>query len=277
MVLPSHCDIVRGIVRKMISKSQLRSTDKVSDFLASGQFRYAAQEIALVDSPERSLTWFEWLVRPGAAGALSTTEFVEAIEALGLGVSLDQRTAMDGLAWLARQPATTRLTINISSDSLGDNEFIEGLSRRIRATPILPTQLCFDLAVHSAIRNLSGATRFVKTLRALGCEVALDSGIPGNPVLGLFGPLGFVNYVKIDRQWIVGAASSSASHATTLKSIVDYARRLRLPLIAEGVDTPELLTMLSDLGVQYFQGHLRSAPVVVAARESGMAELQLVG
>lgn len=261
---------------KSIARSQLRSVARLSEFIEAGRFRYAAQPIH--DSRGGGAPrWYEWLVRPDFGDPdLTTEEFVQAVESVELALDMDTRISADALQWLGRQSSNTQLTINVCGASMSNHLFSSHIVHLIESSHVVPDQVCFDLAVHAALGDLSGATRFVKTMRRLGARVALDNGIPGNPVLGLFGPLGFINYLKIDRKW-VSAAPTSPSHRETLESIVDYAKRLDLAIIAEGVDSAQQLELINELGIEYYQGYIDGEPMVVAMSDDGKQELRLVG
>ena len=261
---------------KSFERSSLGSVARITDFIESGRFRYAAQHIHGTDGSDGS-DWFEWLVRPDFGDPeLTTADFIQAVESLDLGLNLDTRTSADAMQWLARQSPGTRMTVNVSGAAISNHLFSNHMVNLIENSSIQPEQLCFDLAVHAALSDLSGATRFVKTMRRLGCQVALDNGIPGNPVLGLFGPLGFVNYLKVDRKW-VSSAPESPSHRETLESIIDYAKRLNLEVIAEGVDNSAQLELVRSLEVDYYQGYIDGEPGVVALTNEDRQPLQLVG
>lgn len=244
-------------------KSALGSISELSQFIETGEFRYAAQHIKQVDGKSSGTRWFEWLIRPSLDDpSVTTADFITAVESTDLALDLDTRVIKDALLWLDRQPSNTRLTINVSSGSFSNRLFPNHISSLIRESNVLPGQLCFDITVHDSIGNLSGATRFVKTVRRLGCLVALDDGVPGNPVLGLFGPMGLVDYLKIDRKWVVVAADSE-SQRKTLESVVDFGQRMNLELIAEGVDNHTQMMIIRDMGVEYYQGYIDGEPQII--------------
>ena len=252
-----------------MKKSVLGSVCELSQFIESGEFRYAAQHIKQTDGKSSGARWFEWLVRPRLEDpSVTTGDFIAAVESTDLTLDLDMRVIKDALFWLDRQPSNTRLTINVSAGSFANRLFPNHVASLINESTVLPRQLCFDITVHHAIGNLSGATRFVKAVRQLGCLVALDDGVPGNPVLGLFGPMGLVDYLKIDRQWVVGAADSE-SHRQTLESVVDFGQRMNLLIIAEGVDNHSQLEIIREMGVEYYQGYIDGEPQIIVGAEIG--------
>lgn len=249
-----------------IDPEQLRSVKAVEAFLERGRFHYALEAVRST-RVSRAASWHEWVTLPVTDRTLDRQVFMEAVESLGLARMLEKRSAADALRWLAGQDEPVHLGITVSGASLADPELTSRLLGQIEDAGVEPRRIGFGLAVHSALADLGGATRFVKAMRRIGCLVTLSNGIPGNPVLGLYGPLGYVNHLRVDRQWVT-AAPHSVSHRQTLESIVDYAKRLRLEVIADGVDRPEQLEIVTALGIDFYQGALHGKPQLVAESRS---------
>jgi len=239
----------------------IQSVAELSQFIESGPMRYAAQQIRHSFEPKQGQRWYEWLLRPQLRG-VTTREFITAVQSMEFAIDLDQRILRDAIQWLDRQPISTRLTINVSSESISNHLFSRFVSSLLNNSTVIPEQICFDLLVSDAIGNLSGASRFIRGMSELGCAIALDSGVPGNPVLNLFGPMGYVDYFKIDQEFVRQAPFSSA-HRTALESIAEYGRRLNIELVAVGVDGEPHLRLIKDLGIDYYQGYVHGRPVLI--------------
>ncbi len=236
---------------------------------------YAAQQIKPVTPKPGSERWFEWLVRPPLEDQkLSTTDFIHAVESLGLALDLDTRIVRDAMSWLDIQPINTRLCINVSTASLVNRHFSEFVAMTLQQSHLLPSQVCFDITLHDSAGHFAGASRFIRLVRDLGCVVALDMGSPGNPLLGMLAPMGMVDFLKIDQN-CVQTAPKSHVHMELLESLVDYGKRLNLPLVAKGVDSERQLDLLRSLSVDYYQGFIDGEPVVVAGK--GFVDDSLAG
>jgi EAL domain-containing protein (putative c-di-GMP-specific phosphodiesterase class I) len=243
--------------------SALGSISELSQFIETGEFRYAAQHVNQVDGKSGGSRWFQWLIRPRLDNPSATTEdFIQAVESTDLAMDLDMRVIEDALRWLDRQPSNTRLTINVSSGSFANRLFPSHVSLLINDSTVLPGQLCFGITLHNAIGNLSGATRFIKTVRRLGCQVAVGAGVPGNPVLGLFAPMGLIEYLKIDFKWVV-IDEDNKLHRQTLESAVEFGQRMNLNIIADGVDNNTQMEFIRGMGVEYYQGYIDGEPQIV--------------
>jgi len=65
-------------------------------------------------------------------------------------------------------------SINLSGQSISDDRFMSALAKMIEDMDIPPELLCFEITETAVISNLSSATRLIDTLRAMGCQFALD-------------------------------------------------------------------------------------------------------
>jgi EAL domain-containing protein (putative c-di-GMP-specific phosphodiesterase class I) len=66
--------------------------------------------------------------------------------------------------------------------------------------------------------------------------------------------------IKLDASLVAGVESSPGDLAI-VAAVIDLARRLGLEVVADGVDQPELFTILADLGCHSGQGRHWTAPL----------------
>ncbi len=69
-----------------------------------------------------------------------------------------------------------------------------------------------------------------------------------------------VDAVKIDKSFVLGM-SADGNDGAIVRSTIDLARNLGLRVVAEGVETSEIWTVLRDLGCDFAQGYLISRPL----------------
>jgi diguanylate cyclase (GGDEF)-like protein/PAS domain S-box-containing protein len=145
-----------------------------------------------------------------------------------------------------------RLFINLSGQSLCDEETLQTILEKIRQHDLPDGLLCFEVTETAAISNLSSAKRFMSTLRRFGCEFALDDFGSG---LSSFGYLKHmpVEYLKIDGGFVKDMAQDRID-----ESMVDAINRIGhimgLETIAECVESDEILQRLNAIGVDFAQG-----------------------
>ena len=68
------------------------------------------------------------------------------------------------------------------------------------------------------------------------------------------------DFIKVDRAFTSGIGADSIN-AVVLDSIIALAMRLGLPLVAEGIETPEQRDFLRGKSVRWGQGYLFSKPL----------------
>ena len=98
----------------------------------------------------------------------------------------------------------------------------------------------------------------LKQIRAMGVGVSIDDFGTGYSCLSYL-ELYPIDTLKIDRQFVEKIGQREAAVAT-LRAIVDLAESFGMRTIAEGVETPEQLAALRELGCEQAQGYLLGRP-----------------
>jgi EAL domain-containing protein (putative c-di-GMP-specific phosphodiesterase class I) len=103
--------------------------------------------------------------------------------------------------------------------------------------------------VHSTLAELAAA----------GVQLAIDDFGTGYSALSTLRSLP-LDIVKIDKSFLGGGPSRAANEAV-VEAIVQVATRLDLQVVAEGVERPDQLAFLRDIGAHATQGYLHARPV----------------
>ena len=105
------------------------------------------------------------------------------------------------------------------------------------------------------------ALRWLAELRAIGVRLAIDDFGTGYSSLSYLHRFP-VHRLKIDRSFIQQMESAGpAGEATLVAAILQIARRLGLETVAEGVESPAMLTRLARMGCDVAQGHAIAQPL----------------
>ncbi len=152
--------------------------------------------------------------------------------------------------------------INFSGQSLNNEEFVDFLLERVRASGLDPGVFCFELTENAAIRSIERAELLVRKLRDLGCGVALDDFGTGLSSLSYLRQLP-VTMLKIDGSFVRDILKDPRTESM-VRAIAQLARGMSIVTVAEYVETDEIRTRVSSLGVDYGQGFAigRPAPLV---------------
>jgi EAL domain-containing protein (putative c-di-GMP-specific phosphodiesterase class I) len=123
------------------------------------------------------------------------------------------------------------------------------------------------------MRNLEQSIETLTQLRSVGMQVAVDDFGVGYSSLGQLTRLP-ASSMKIDRSFIMNLPGDENSGSIT-EAIIAMAKRLKLRVIAEGVETPAQLEFLRVNHCEAFQGYLFSRPVT-ALEATAMLRAQVV-
>jgi len=150
------------------------------------------------------------------------------------------------------------VSCNVPTDQVGATDFVDRLLDRSRAAGVLTSSISLEVD-ESNIRNNFLATLTSLTRLALrGMQVTVDNYGSGSLTPGMLSRLP-CNELKIGIHLAQSAAQDSEARARVI-DLVDYAHRRDIRLVAKGVESPEQLGLLMDLGINHFQGFLFSKP-----------------
>jgi EAL domain-containing protein (putative c-di-GMP-specific phosphodiesterase class I) len=179
-------------------------------------------------------------------------KWFEEAWAVGLGIDLELTSVNKATSLIERLPEGCLLAVNVSPDTVISEEFAELVSS-------LPIQrLVLELTEHSPIDEYQAVAEALKEFRSAGGRLAIDDTGAGyasfRHVLELYPDI-----IKLDIELTRRVESDPALRALT-QSMVRLGFELNAMIVAEGVETPEQLSTLRDLGVQYAQGFYLSRP-----------------
>ncbi len=152
-------------------------------------------------------------------------------------------------------------SVNISGASLNDNEFFRYLYQKFQYHKLPPELFCFEITETIAINNLSQASKFIKTLKSLGCSFALDDFGKGMSSLTYLKNLP-VDYLKIDGSFIKEIHTEAVTKAM-VQAIHYLAKALGVKTIAEFAENQDIVDILKELHIDYAQGYHFGKPALI--------------
>lgn len=243
---------------------EMECVNQVYDALKHQRLELYAQPIKDISATPSDKMHFEILVRlrDHENKLMSPGIFMPAIERYNLAHLIDRQVFQKTLAWFEARPDAVeklgRCSINLSGQSMGDKDFIEFLIELLNNTPIPKHKICIEITETAAVGNMKEAMEFFTRLKQLGCMIALDdfgSGLSSFAYLKTL-PL---DIVKIDGCFVRDMHHDEMDHIL-VKSIHDLVKQLGKRTVAEFVENDEILAQLVELGIDYAQGYLISAP-----------------
>ncbi|WP_161864501.1 bifunctional diguanylate cyclase/phosphodiesterase [Pseudomonas yangonensis] len=160
-----------------------------------------------------------------------------------------------------------KLFLNVSPESLLDPSHQPGRTLKLlQAFGIPPSQVVIELTEQSPTEDFTLLDNALHHYRAMGFSIALDDLGAGYSSLRLWSELR-PDYVKIDRHFIDGIHLDAVKREF-VGSILKMAEASRAQVIAEGIELPEELAVLTEMGVDLVQGYLLSRPQEKPPREA---------
>jgi diguanylate cyclase (GGDEF)-like protein/PAS domain S-box-containing protein len=206
-------------------------------------------------------------------GLLGPGEFVGVAEESGLIVGLGRRVlelaCTSAASWTSRVP----VHVNLSPRQLLDKTLVETVEATLAATGLPSELLALEITESMLIDRGPDRLIVLERLRGLGVKLVLDDFGTGWSSLSRLAELP-IGGLKIDRSFV---ADIDGRGGPIVDAIVRLARAFSLPVVGEGVETPEQLAALRRLGCDLAQGFLFARPLpedelLSLLRHSGVAD-----
>ncbi|MDX1480780.1 MAG: EAL domain-containing protein [Woeseiaceae bacterium] len=222
-------------------------------------FILLAQPIVSAADPTRTPR-YEILIRMNDArgNQVASGSLISAAERYHLMPHIDRwvisttlRAIADQTSNLSEQGVT--FAINLSGQSLGDDEMLRFIEDELDSSGIPTELLCFEITESAAVSNLQKAQHFINDLRERGCRFALDDFGAGLSSFAYLKNLE-VDTLKIDGSFIRGITGDRIAQSM-VAAITQVAQVMNLQTVAEYVSDAATQKLLQSLGVDYLQGH----------------------
>jgi diguanylate cyclase (GGDEF)-like protein len=220
------------------------------------------------------LIGFEALVRwqHPVRGLLSPDEFVPLAERTGAVADLTRWVVDAALgqqaAW-SRQGHDLPVAVNLAAANIVDVTLPATIAGLLRHHGVAGDRLECEISEHTVMADPVRATDVLTGLRALGVRLSLDDFGTGHSSLAYLKRLP-LDEVKIDRSFVAGMVTDE-NDAVIVRSTIDLARNLGLKVVAEGVESAEIMHGLAALRCDIAQGFHISRPL--PARELDLQAL----
>ena len=212
------------------------------------------------------LRGFEALIRwtDAELGNIPPSIFIPIAEETGLIIPIGRwilRTAVKTLkTWQEKFHFDGVMSVNISPIQLLQDNFIEELDEIVKNEKIDPTLLEIEITEGVFIHKMEETVEKLKAIRERGIRVSLDDFGTGYSSLSYLQSLP-LNTLKIDKSFINDITSADGVQANITSSIIKMVGKMGLETIAEGVEYPEQLDLLTHFKCNIVQGFLRGKPM----------------
>ena len=239
----------------MIVTEQFSALDSI---LANGDLHSLFQPIFSLS--ERRILGYEALSRGPSNSALhSPINLFAVARSAGRLSELELLCRKNACQRFSQLKLDGKLFLNVSPDSLMEPKHQPGRTLQLLQTlGIPPSQVVIELTEQSPTDDFALLDTALHHYRAMGFSIALDDLGAGYSSLRLWSELR-PDYVKIDRHFIDGIHQDAVKREF-VGSILKMAKASRAQVIAEGIELPEELAVLADMGVDLLHGYLLCRP-----------------
>jgi diguanylate cyclase (GGDEF)-like protein/PAS domain S-box-containing protein len=231
--------------------------------LDDGQFRLVYQP--KVDLQTGRVFGVEALVRwdHPEHGVIGPDRFIPLAEESGMIVALGEwvlRTAcLQNRAWQEDGLAPLRISVNVSPRQFEEQRLVERVALALEDSGLAPEWLELEVTEGVIMRDLQQAVAKMAQVRQMGVSLSIDDFGTGYSSLSALKSFP-ISTLKIDKSFVRDLGHSDGDEAIA-SSIIELAHRLKLRVIAEGVETEQQRSFLRENGCDEMQGYLFSRPL----------------
>ena len=229
------------------------------DFVVYFQPKYAIQGV------EPRLTSAEALIRWNhpELGMISPGDFIPLFESNGLIQKVDNyvwsEAARQIKAWKEENDYEIPVSVNVSRSDIDDPGLESNLLSILEQNGLAPDDLLLEITESAYSENADSLIEVVESLREKGFKIEMDDFGSGYSSLNMITTIP-IDVLKMDMKFIKNMFKDEKS-LKLVGLVMDIAKFLNVPVVAEGVEDEKQLITLKDIGCEIIQGYYFSRPV----------------
>ncbi|MGI9462520.1 MAG: EAL domain-containing protein [Aestuariivirgaceae bacterium] len=230
-----------------------RCAAEIVSSLKEDRFTLAYQPIVNAKTGEPEM--FEALLRMRCedGDTVAAHHLIPIAEKLGLVRMIDRAVARLAVDTLALN-SDLSISLNISGTTATDPRWFSQLTTILSEVPGAADRIILEITESVALQDLDETVRLTRSLRELGCRVAIDDFGAGYTSFKNLRELD-IDIVKIDGSFCEHL-SQNRDNQYFVRSLIDLARKFDLKTVAEWVQSQEDADLLRSWGIDYMQGNL---------------------
>jgi diguanylate cyclase (GGDEF)-like protein len=227
----------------------------------NGEFRVFYQPQFALDGC--ALVGVEALIRwAGPNGLVAPASFMNELERSHALLPLLQlvinNASREMARWVRWVPGLT-VSINSTATDLEDADLAQVMSEVLSMWNLDPRHLTLEITETSLMRNPERGIATLRELRALGMRTSIDDFGTGYSSLAWLKDLP-VDEIKIDRSFVTRIVDD-ARDRRIVESIIDLGHAMNMTVVAEGIESADMLHVLQAAGCDVGQGYWFAEPL----------------
>lgn len=197
-------------------------------------------------------------------GLVMPADFIPLAEETGLIVPLGRLTLIaaceEAMRWDRLGLGPLEISVNVSARQLALPYLVEQVAEVLAQTGLPAARLQLEITESVLMDRAESVVAKLRELRGLGVGLHIDDFGTGYSSLAYLHRFP-CNTLKIDKSFVLGSHTPDEDPWSIIQTIVSLAGLLGMTVTAEGVEEPEHLARLRELGCDHVQGYLISRPV----------------
>jgi diguanylate cyclase (GGDEF)-like protein len=233
---------------------------ELSSALQKSEFHLVYQPEALIGG---AVIGFEALLRwhHQTRGLVPPATFIPLAEESGLIIPLGEWVLRAACREAASWKSQAQLAVNLSPMQFRHGDLPGLVHSVLLETGLSPSRLELEITESVLIDDFGRAQSILRRLKNLGVRIAMDDFGTGYSSLSYLQSFPF-DKIKIDRSF-VSDLDTNINSAAIVHAVINLARSLKLPVLAEGVETEAQRKILSKEGCDQIQGYLIGKPLPI--------------
>jgi diguanylate cyclase len=246
------------------TQERVRLESELHEALQAGQFELHYQpkvdtSSGRVNSAEALIRW-----RHPQRGLISPKDFIPVADECGLLDAIGEwvlcEACRQAKAWQEQGLRPMRVAVNLAPSQFRLTNLVDRIRHALEAARLDPQYLEIELTESAVMSDAEESIVILEAISRMGVLVSVDdfgTGYSSMSYLRRFP----IDKLKIDRCF-VEEMTRRPEDASIVRAIISLAHSLHLKVIAEGVETPEQLALLTELGCDQYQGFYFSPALV---------------
>ena len=196
-------------------------------------------------------------------GFISPADFIPLFESNGLIQMVDYYVWKEAAAqirrWKDEYDFTVPVSVNVSRIDIYDPDLENKFCNILKENNLSPSEYMIEITESAYAENAQGLIEVLESMRKKGFKIEMDDFGTGYSSLGMLTEIP-IDILKIDMSF-VRSMEKHEKNKRMVELIIDIAKFLRVPCVAEGVETESQLLTLKKMGCDVIQGYFFSKPV----------------
>jgi diguanylate cyclase (GGDEF)-like protein len=229
-----------------------------------------------IDSATNRILCMEALLRwyHPTRGLIPPATFIPIAEEVGLIIPIGEwvleQACTEAASWRRDHGWDLRVAVNLSPRQFHQKDLPDVIARVLEKTGLPADYLEIEITESNAMQNPEMAIKTLSFLKAMGLRISIDDFGTGYSSLSHLRRFP-IDSLKIDQSF-VRDIETNENDAAIVSAVIAMAHKLRLTVIAEGVETEQQSKFLRSQQCEQMQGFLFSKPRPVEDLHDLMAQ-----